>query len=410
MNVAAHAFERISEQPLRPSIGDLRLRLAGVTSQIKARAHTTEKSGRVPAENILGLREIGYFDIVKPRAFGGYEFDFDVLVDLNIELAKACASTAWVGGLLAAHQWLIASFPEQAQRDVWDCNPDALACGSYAPATRAVASNGGYTLTGRWSFASGCDNAQWSLCAALLPSRTEADRLTPAFLLVPASDYHIDDTWNVVGLSGTGSKTLQLKDAFVPEHRVLTFVATTSGITPGALLRSENPGFSIPMLCNIPSCLASVAVGTAAGALEDYLEVTSKRVTRGAVAGSNNRMAEFPTIQLRVAEAAAATDAAREILLRDLRERAMTVRANTPVTIEDRIVSRRGQAFAVALAIRSSEALNASTGGQGLDLANPVQRAWRDANAVGRHISMNWDAVGTMYGQLALGLTPQGQY
>jgi alkylation response protein AidB-like acyl-CoA dehydrogenase len=412
MNVAAHAFERISGQPPaeRPGVDDLRLRVAGMCPQIKARAYTTEKSGRVPAENMQALREIGYFDIVKPRAFGGYEHDFDVLVDLNIELAKACASTAWVGGLLSAHQWLIASFSEQAQRDVWDANPDALACGSYAPTNKAVVVNGGYTLSGRWSFASGCDNTQWSLCAALLPSRTEADRFAPAFMLVPASDYLIDDNWNVVGLSGTGSKTLQLKDVFVPEHRILTFLESTSGKTPGAALYSDNPGFSIPMLCNIPSCLASTAVGTAAGAMEDYLEVTSKRVTRGAVAGSNNRMAEFPTIQLRVAEAAASIDAAREILLRDLRERASAVRADKPVSIEDRIVSRRGQAFAVALAIRASEALNASTGGLGLDLANPVQRAWRDANAVGRHISMNWDAVGTMYGQLALGLPPQGQY
>lgn len=412
MNIAAHAIDRSASQPFEqvPSIAELRSRLAGITPQIKARAHTTEKSGRVPAENILALRGIGYFDIVKPRTFGGYEYDFDVLVDLNIELAKVCASTAWVGGLLSAHQWLIASFSERAQRDVWDVNPDALACGSYAPATKAIATDGGYLLSGRWSFASGCDNAQWSLCAALLPSRTEADRFTPAFLLVPASDYAIEDNWNVVGLSGTGSKTLQLKDVFVPEHRILTFLETTSGKTPGAGLRPQNPGFSIPMLCNIPSCLASVAVGTAAGALEDYLEVTSKRVTRGAVAGSNNRMAEFPTIQLRVAEAAASTDAAREILLRDLRARAVSVRASKPVSIEERIVSRRGQAFAVSLAIRASEALNASTGGQGLDLANPVQRAWRDANAVGRHISMNWDAVGTMYGQLALGLAPQGQY
>ena len=86
------------------------------------------------------------------------------------------------------------------------------------------------------------------------------------------------------------------------------------------------------------------------------------------------------------------------------------MRTGRTVSIEERITSRRGQAFAVTLALRAVEALNASTGGAGLDLANPVQRAWRDANAVGRHISMNWDAVGTMYGQLALGLTPQGQY
>src|SRR5438477_12899903 len=106
--------------------------------------------------------------------FGGYEHDFDVLVELNIELAKSCASTAWVGGLLAAHQWLIAGFPEQAQRDVWGAAPEALACGSYAPAAKAAALDDGYALTGRWSFASGCDNAQWSLCAALLPSKTDA--------------------------------------------------------------------------------------------------------------------------------------------------------------------------------------------------------------------------------------------
>jgi alkylation response protein AidB-like acyl-CoA dehydrogenase len=121
-------------------------------------------------------------------------------------------------------------------------------------------------------------------------------------------------------------------------------------------------------------------------------------------------MAEFPTIQLRVAEAAASADAARLLLLRDLRERAETARSGQAVSVADRIISRRGQAFSVGLAIRAAEALNASTGGQGLDLSNPVQRAWRDVNAVGRHISMNWDAVGTMYGQMVLGLSPQGQY
>ncbi len=393
----------------RPDIAELRSRVAQIAPQIKARAHTTEKAGRVPEENIIALRNIGYFDIVKPAMFGGYEHDFDVLVELNIELAKSCASTAWVGGLLAAHQWLIAGFPEAAQRDVWASNPDAVACGSYAPAAKAIEVDGGFRLTGRWSFASGCDNAQWSLCAALLPSKAESGQFAPAFLLVPASDYVIDDTWNVVGLSGTGSKTLVLNDVFVPAHRLLSFADTTSGKTPGAALYAANPTFSIPMLSNIPSCLASAAVGAAAGALEDYLAVTSRRITRGAVAGHNNRMADFPTIQLRVAEATASVDAAREVLLRDLRDRAATIRGG-PVSIEDRIVSRRGQAFSVALAIRATEALNASTGGLGLDLSNPVQRAWRDANAVGRHISMNWDAVGTMYGQLALGLTPQGQY
>jgi resorcinol 4-hydroxylase (FADH2) len=203
---------------------------------------------------------------------------------------------------------------------------------------------------------------------------------------------------------------LVLTDVFVPAHRVLTFQQSTSGNTPGARAYADNPTFAIPMLCNVPSCLAAVAVGAAWGALDDYLATTSHRITRGAVSGSNNRMAEFATIQLRVAEAAAASDAARDILLRDLRKCALAVRGGREVSVEDRITCRRGQAFAVSLAVRAAEALNASTGGLGLDRLNPVQRAWRDANAVGRHISMNWDAVGTMYGQFALGLSPIGQY
>ena len=393
----------------RPTPAELRARVQDLVPSLRARARAAEQARRVPQESLDELRAAGLIRIVQPRSAGGYEYDFDVLVDLVMEVAKGCASTAWVYGLYAAHQWLVASFGEQAQRDLWDENPDATVCGSYAPAGKALAVEGGYELTGRWMFASGCDGAQWAVCAAMLPSRAEGLAPAPAFLLVPAHCYEIDDTWDVSGLAASGSKTLVMDKVFVPQHRTLTFRETTSGHTPGRKLQS-NPGFGIPMLCNIPSCLAATAAGAAAGALDVYLEGTSQRVTRGAVAGHNNKMAEFATIQLRVSDAAASVDAAREILLRDLRNRAATAAAGEEVTIEDRITSRRGQAFAVSLAIRAADALNASTGGNGLSFDNPVQRAWRDANAVGRHISLNWDAVGTMYGQMALGLEPKGQY
>ncbi|WP_051377466.1 acyl-CoA dehydrogenase family protein [Paraburkholderia dilworthii] len=406
----AEKEDRATGDALRPTAEQIRTSMSALSAALKSRAQTVEAERRVPMENIEALRAEGYFDVLKPKAFGGLEYDFSTLVDLNVDLARSCASTAWVAGLLAAHQWLVAGFPEQAQHDVWGSNPNALVCGSYAPACQAQATEGGYLISGRWSFASGCECAQWSLCAAVIPPDGDRDKPSPAFLLVPESDYVIDDTWHVVGLAGTGSKTLVLDNVFVPKHRLLFFSETTSGQTPGARTYSENPGFSIPMLTAIPSCLASVAVGAALGALEDYLERTARRVTRGAVAGAQNRMAEFPTIQLRVAEATASADAARKILLSDLREREATVYQGERVSVEERIRSRLGQAFAVSLAIRAAEALNASTGGQGLDLSHPVQRAWRDVNAVGRHISMNWDTVGTMYGQMALGLDPKGQY
>ena len=407
---AAHLLHHSSETgERRPSPRALKETVRQLLPELRRRAESAERLRQVPAENLSALREAGLYRVVQPRKFGGHEYDFDLLVDLVIDIAGACPSTGWVYGLYAAHQWLVASFPLEAQHDVFDDDPDAAVCGSYAPAAKAIATDGGFVISGRWSFASGCDGAQWAVCAALLPPAADGAARGPAFLLVPAADYRIEDTWHVSGLAGTGSKTLLLADVFVPAHRVLTFRETTSGRTPGSRVY-QNPGFAIPMLCNIPSCLAATAVGAAAGALEAYIEATSNRVTRGAVAGANARMAEFPTIQLRVAEAAASVDAAREVLLRDLRARVQAVRDGVEVTVDDRILSRRGQAFAVSLALRAAEALNASTGGQGLALSNPVQRAWRDANAVGRHISLNWDAVGTMVGQQVLGLEPKGQY
>jgi alkylation response protein AidB-like acyl-CoA dehydrogenase len=156
--------------------------------------------------------------------------------------------------------------------------------------------------------------------------------------------------------------------------------------------------------------LASTAVGAAKGALDAYLEMTPGRTTRGALAGGGLRMVEFATVQLRVAEAAASVEAAELILLTDMREAMQRLRAGEEITVADRIRARRNQAYVTKLAVQAVEALNAATGGYGLQLSNPVQRAWRDANAVARHVSLNWDAVGTMYGQHVFGLEPRGQY
>ena len=200
-----------------------------------------------------------------------------------------------------------------------------------------------------------------------------------------------------------------LNDVFVPEHRVVLFADAAVGPDPG------QPALSEPPLCgaDLQPCLRlprGDRGGAAAGAIEDFIAATGGRLTRGSVTGGNNRMAEFPTIQIRVAEAAASVDAARTILLRDLEAIAREVRENGEGSVQQRVTNRRGQAFAVNMAVRAVDILNAATGGNGLALSNPVQRAWRDINAVGRHVSVNWDAVATMYGQMALGLEPRGQY
>jgi resorcinol 4-hydroxylase (FADH2) len=391
-----------------PSEKQLFARAEALLPTIRAKAEDNERDRVVAPSLIAAMRGAELFRVMVPKMFGGFEQDFELVLRMVLAFSSCCASTGWCAGAGIAHPALLAGFPIEAQREIWAEGPDEYVCGSYAPAGRAVPCEGGFRLSGRFAFASGCDHARWAVAGGLIVAPGKAPEAPHFFLLAPG-DYAIEDNWFVSGLAGTGSKNLVVEDAFLPDHRRLSFADATSGATPGGIFHG-NPIYRVPFLAYIPAVLAATAVGTAKGALGEYVSATGGRETRGAVAGGNARMAEFATIQLRVATAEAAIDAAETILIRDVRRVTEKARAGDPITVADRIACRRGQAYATKLAIEAVEALNASTGGQGLFLNNMVQRAWRDANAVGRHISLNWDTVGTMVGQHALGLAPRGQY
>ena len=220
----------------RPSPAALKAAMRELLPAFRKRAAAAEKTRQVPAENLSALRDAGLYKIVQPRRFGGYEYDFDVLVDLMIDASRACASTGWVYGLFAAHQWLVASFlPTRSA--IFGMKIRTLP--SAAPTRRPEKQSPSKAVirsvdAGRSPAAATTRNGRYVL--PFCRREQKAMPSAPAFLLVPAADYSIDDTWNVVGLAGTGSKTLVLNDVFVPEHRVLTFAETTSGRTPGAAL------------------------------------------------------------------------------------------------------------------------------------------------------------------------------
>jgi alkylation response protein AidB-like acyl-CoA dehydrogenase len=324
-------------------------------------------------------------------------------------ISTACASTGWSVNGAVSNGRSLAHFPIEAQREVWAGEEDPFTCACFAPTGKAAPVDGGYTLSGRWSFASGCDHARWIYLGAFIAAPSGGPPTDGAFFLLPIDDIEIIDTWFVNGLAGTGSKDIAAHDVFVPAHRMLSFSDARAGTTPGATYY-KNPLYKMPLLIHGASMLASTAVGAARGALDAYLEMTAGRNTRGALAGGQLPMVEFATIQLRYADAAASVEAAELILLTDMRNMTQKLYDGEEITVADRIRCRRNQAYVTRLAVQAVEALNASTGGYGLMLSNPVQRAWRDANAVARHVSLNWDAVGTMYGQHAFGLEPCGQY
>jgi alkylation response protein AidB-like acyl-CoA dehydrogenase len=380
----------------------------GVVPRLRERAPLAELEAKVPQANIEDLQGTGFFKLMRPEQYGGAEAWFDALFPIVVEMARGCASTAWCVGQTGVNQWMLSCADEQAQRDVWGSNPDALICASYAPAMLAEVVEAGWRLSGRWGWASGCDNASWAFCGAVLRPAHGIEKPTPAYLLVPMSDCKIVDDWDVVGLCGTGSKTLVLEGVVVPKHRILLTPDSLAGTTAAA---RAHPGSRqcLPMLAVFPSILAAAGIGAALGALGDAIENTRARSPSGTLVRTG-KVAEFPAIQARIAEAAAAIDVAQTILMRDLNAVAADVRGGQAITVEQRILCRRNHGFASRLMVDAIGELFEALGAGGLHKTHPVQRAWRDVNAVSRHINLNWDMASQMYGQMVLGLEPRGLF
>jgi alkylation response protein AidB-like acyl-CoA dehydrogenase len=376
-----------------------------LTRRLRERAPACEEARRVSEETMADLRAAGLFRVLQPARYGGIEGGLDDFVSLVELIARGCGSTGWVYSVAAIHQWQIAMYPAEAQEEVWGEDGQALASSSYVPSGAAEPVDGGWRLSGFWNFCSGCDNTQWMIVGGRFKDGDAPG--AHAFFLIPRADYRIEDNWHVLGLAGTGSKNVVVEDAFVPAHRVLTVEQAGSGKPPGAVV-NRAPVYRVPFPAAVSTCLAAPPLGMAQGALDSYVEGLSTRTTRGAIGGAGRRVAELPTIQLRVAEAAAAIDAARLLLLRGAREAVDTVARGEPLTTEFRVRTRRDHAFAVRLSVQAVDRLFEAVGGLGLFSGNDIQRAWRDVHAGAKHISTNWDAVGTLYGRFALGLEPEG--
>ncbi len=404
MDELASRTEKVSADRLKLLDG-----VAAVLPLISEHALEHERHRQVAARVVDALRKTGMFRAMQPKRFGGMEEEFSVMIDLAKLIGAACGSTAWITNLYVVHQWLLATFPLQAQEEIFSADPDVTMCGSYAPVGKAQRVAGGYTVSGRFQFSSGCDHASWSMMGITIAPDTDGEPPVQGFALIPKDDWQIEDDWFTAGLSGTGSKTLLVEDAFVPAYRFVSFDELLSGTAPGAA-EHPNPLYKISFMAALPVCIASPALGIAQGALEDFIDQIKVRETRGAVKGGGLRMAEFEMVQGRIAEASAYIDAATLLLTRDLNEAMDTVFGGQQLDVDTRIRNRRDHGFAVKLCVDAMDGLHRCTGGKGLFLDDVVQRAWKDVHAISHHVSLNWDPVSTMYGQHRLGLEPRGQY
>lgn len=393
----------------RLEFSELLHRAAELRPLIQQRAKRTEQERRVSDEITDHLKQQGLYRIVQPKRYGGHELSLEELRRLAFEIGRSCASTAWCFGQGAAMSWIVGMFPAEAQEDIWGRASDTLVAACIAPTGKATRVDGGFKLRGRWGFASNCDNATWMMLGAMV-DEGEGQPPRPTFLLVPAAEYEVIDNWYTVGLAGTGSKDIAIgTEVFVPSHRTVSFTELLEQQAPGAQV-NDSVLFRIPFLSGFPPLLANPAVAALRGALDEFLDSVATRATRGAFTGGGSTIAQFGHVQTAVAEGEAVVDAAQLILQRDLRVASEQTASGTKIGMEQRIEFRRGHAYAVRLCIGAINSLYDVVGGTGINLDSGIQRAWRDINAVGHHISVNWNAVSTMYGQMRLGLPPRGQY
>jgi resorcinol 4-hydroxylase (FADH2) len=384
--------------------GELLARARALVPLLRERQERVEALRRVPEETFEALLDAELYKTLLPRRYGGFEHGLDTFCDIAFEIARGCGSTGWVHAITSKYHIFLGMFPEEAQDEVWGENRRAVTAASFTPAGTATPVDGGYRLSGTWMYCSGVDNCPWIVVATNVPGAGEG-ALGKGYALAPTRDFRMEDNWHVMGLAGTGSKNVACEDMFIPQHRLLRMEDTMNGAPPG-LAVNTGPLYRIPLFAMISISLCVPLMGMAQGAYDEFVGATRERVTRGAALSKPVPMAEIPTVQLRVGDAAASIDAARLLVARDCRDIMETVSAGRELTVEQRARNKGDLGFAAQLSVRAADRLFEAGGGAGLFSHARVQRFWRDVHAGAMHISMNWDAVGALYGRIALGLPP----
>lgn len=375
-------------------------RAKALIPQLRDRAARTEELRRLPPETERDLHDAGLFRIVQPKRVGGSEFDYVSLVDCAEMLGKGDASVAWNFANLASHHWMLAMFDKRAQDIVWGKDPSVLIASSFIfPAGRARKVEGGYQLSGSWPFSSGVASSEWNMLASVVSSEDEADGIEYRIFVVHKNDYEIRDTWNAAGLRGTGSNDVEVTDAFVAEPMTLAVNDLAGGPTPGSAV-NPNALYALPVFSLFPYVLSGVALGNAQVCLDDYIEAARHRASTYTRA----KLGDMQSTQIKIAEASAKIDAARLVMRSNCIEAMADAKRGHIPDMAAKTKLRRDGAFAVNLCTQAVSMLFAASGARGLFTTGALQRQFRDAHAINSHLAFNFDAAGTNYGRVALGL------
>lgn len=374
--------------------------LREILPAIAANAAQAERDRMVPAENIAMLKGLGMHRAFQPRAYGGLEISLPEFTECVIALAGACASTAWAFSLLCTHSHQLAMFPKQLQDEIWGKDPDATASSSIAPFGRIEEVDGGVRFNGEMGWSSGCDHAEWAIVGC---RRQNAEgELVYCFAVLPRSDYEIRDDWFAAGMRGSGTKTLVIKDAFVPNHRIQAAKDMMEGRSAGFGLYPDSKIFYTPYRPYFASGFASISLGIAERMLEAFKEKTRNRVRAytGASVGTAT-----PAL-MRLAESTHQVAAARAFLEKTWQDHAAHGERHEYPSRETLAYWRTNQAYAVKMCIQAVDRLFEAAGGTAWFEGNEMQRLFRDSHMTGAHAYTDYDVCAQILGRELMGLEP----
>jgi alkylation response protein AidB-like acyl-CoA dehydrogenase len=370
--------------------------------KLRERVAKADELRRLPEENVADLLASGLIDLETPKRWGGPELNLDALLEVTAALAEGCSATGWVYALWGAHVWLIAQFPLHIQQMVFE-DPTSLVSSVVNTVGTPEKVEGGYRWSGQGFFSSGVDHCNWLIAAIDLagnqPPPAEPDR---RWFLLPRTDFEIIDDWHTVGLRGSGSKTIKVTDAFIPEDRCVTQKELSEGTGIGAQVHG-GPLYCAAMDFTFSLPLAGPQLGIAKNVLRAFEERCRTRL-----GSANWRLAgEQAATLTRLALAGAQISSARALLLEDARKFCYMPAAEA--TLVDRFQCRRDVAYATQLCRQASNSLFEAAGGSNIYEKADMQRLWRDSNAAAAHHGLMWDAHGLTYGRVSVGLPPVEQ-
>ncbi|MBZ5738850.1 3-hydroxy-9,10-secoandrosta-1,3,5(10)-triene-9,17-dione monooxygenase oxygenase subunit [Nocardioides mangrovi] len=360
---------------------------------IRERADEAERLRVVPEASIKELEEVGFFRLLQPKRFDGHEADPVDFYTAVRDIASACGSTGWVSSVVGVHPWQVALFPDEAQQAVWGTDSTTRLSSSYAPTGKAQLTEGGYLLSGKWSFSSGCDHCAWVLLGGLV-FNDEGNVVDFKTFMVPRENYTILDVWHMVGLSGTGSNDIVVEDVFVPDAFTLSMGDTGRCFGPGQEQNTSDL-YKLPFHSIFTGTITTPIIGMARGAYAEHVDMQQKRV-RAAYLGEKASLDPFAAV--RIAKASSEIDAAWALLVNNIREEQDHVAKGEKIPLELRLRVRRDQVLGSQRAIDAIDALFEASGGRALANGTYLQRAWRDAHAGRVHAANDPERALQMYG------------